>query len=127
MHPLQPHVGTVACAVVVCGVFAETFLHRLSNESGVKGLACMESMFCLLSAPGVRQVRPMLGITKVSPPPPFSLPSPTCTQQSTHSPCALSHHTLHLPVRCSHHCLCWQEHHWVPCLWDTGSLLLVLC
>lgn len=54
-------------------------------------------------------------------------PPPTCTQQSTHSPCALSHHTLHLPVRCSHHCLCWQEHHWVPCLWDTGSLLLVLC
>lgn len=71
VHPLQPHVGTVACAVVVCGVFAETFLHRLSNESGVKGLACMESMFCLLSAPGVRQVRPMLGITKVSPPPPL--------------------------------------------------------
>ena len=51
----------------VCGVFVETFLHRLSNESGLKGLACMEGMFLVPPPPSVRVVRPMLDVTKVSP------------------------------------------------------------
>ena len=55
------------CMFGVCGVFVETFLHRLSNESGLKGLACMEGMFLAPPPPGVRVVRPMLDVTKVSP------------------------------------------------------------
>ena len=50
-------------------MFVETFLHRLSNESGLTGLACMESMYLMLPGPGVRVVRPMLDITKVNPHP----------------------------------------------------------